>query len=87
MHVRTMGSASIISNNEGLASIRNYVSLGDIVYLTDPWGIAKSLMGKSNVAYMKPQGFAFPDHFLGGNTYKLAEKFIQKDFNKINESK
>lgn len=83
MHVRTIGSASMISNDYNLASVGNFVSKTDIVPLTDPWGYAKGLMGKSNVTYMNPQTWMIPDHFLEGKTYQKAADSIEEDFRKI----
>ena len=85
MHVRTLGSASIISNNKRLGSIGNFVSMTDIVPMTDPWGYAKALMGKSNVTFMKPQTWVIPDHLYDGETYKDARRQINSSFNEIRE--
>lgn len=86
MHVSTMGSASIISNDKGLASVSNYVSMTDIVPMTDPWGYAKALMGKSNVTFMKPQTWVVPDHMYDGNTYTEARELIDERYKQIRKN-
>lgn len=83
MHVRTIGSASMISNKHNLASIVNYVSKTDIVPLTDPIGHIKGLIGKTNISYMNPQTWMIPDHFIEGATYKKAIHRIREDFTSL----
>lgn len=84
MHVRTMGSASIISDYSA-GSVRNYVSKTDFIPLTDPWGYAKGLFGKANVTYMNPKSLMFPDHLINGKTYRDAADLIDNDFKAIIE--
>ena len=81
IHLRTLGSASIVSDKR-FGSAINYVSALDGVPLTDPWGYAKGILSENkHMVVLKPlDGFRF-DHFYKDKTYSETRKKIMDEFN------
>jgi RHS repeat-associated protein len=83
IHLRTMGSASVVSNR-GFGSVINYVAAADYVPLTDPIGYLSAMFLKDRTMLIsEPSRFHIMEHCLVDESYQEASDRINKEFNKF----